>query len=76
MTYTDVADVVHYVHATHTSTIEKFCGGKTSYLPHELSDSNQTLVTCLFCITKTGWWKRPPFEPGDPRADIAHSLAG
>jgi len=67
MTFCDINDLVHYVHATRTSTIEKLCGGSTTYLPREISDSDAQPVTCLSCIVTTGRWIRPPFGPDDHR---------
>jgi hypothetical protein len=62
-----VNDIVHYVHATEESTVKTVCGLRTSYLPDEISDSDTDPPTCFWCVIPTRLWKRPPFEPGDPR---------
>lgn len=68
MTFRDDWDVVHYVHATHTETLETLCERRLLYNVHHVpSNAALSSPTCLFCIGVTGRWIRPPFDPDDPR---------
>lgn len=69
MTMRDDFGVVHFVHATHTETLETLCFRHLLYNGHHVP-SNAALhpPSCLFCIGDTSpRWIRPPFDPDDPR---------
>lgn len=68
MTFRDDWGVVHYVHATHTETLETLCDRHLLFGCVVPSNAALHPPSCLFCIGDTSKrWIRPPYEPNDPR---------